>query len=149
MDRSLVIVKPDGVQRGLTGEVISRIERRGYRLVAVKMLQVPRSLAESHYAVHAGKSFYDGLVSYICSSPVVVMVWEGKKVIEAVRQVVGATNPTNAAPGTLRGDYAVEVGRNLVHASDSPENGQAEVALWFRPEELVAWERIGENWLYE
>lgn len=144
-----MIVKPDGVQRGLIGEIISRLERRGLRLVAMKMLAVSQSLAEQHYAVHKGKPFYEGLVQYIISAPVVVMAWEGNKVIEAVRQSVGATNPTAAAPGTIRGDFAVEIGRNLIHASDGPETAAFELGLWFKPEELVEWKRDGERWVYE
>jgi len=144
-----VIVKPDGVQRGLIGEIIGRLERRGLRLVAMKMLAVSQSLAEQHYAVHKGKPFYEGLVQYIISAPVVVMAWEGNKVIEAVRQSVGATNPTAAAPGTIRGDFAVEIGRNLIHASDGPETAAFELGLWFQPGELVEWKRDGERWVYE
>lgn len=144
-----MIVKPDGVQRGLIGEIIGRLERRGLRLVAMKMLAVSQSLAEQHYAVHKGKPFYEGLVQYIISAPVVVMAWEGNKVIEAVRQSVGATNPTAAAPGTIRGDFAVEIGRNLIHASDGPETAAFELGLWFQPGELVEWKRDGERWMYE
>ncbi len=144
-----MIVKPDGVQRGLIGEIIGRLERRGLRLVAMKMLAVSQSLAEQHYAVHKGKPFYEGLVQYIISAPVVVMAWEGNKVIEAVRQSVGATNPTAAAPGTIRGDFAVEIGRNLIHASDGPETAAFELGLWFQPGELVEWKRDGERWVYE
>lgn len=149
MERTLVIVKPDGVQRGLVGEVIGRIERRGLRLIGMKFMQVSPELAAQHYAIHKGKPFYDGLISYITSSPVAVMVWEGPKAVEAVRQVMGATNPTAAAPGTVRADFAVEIGRNLTHGSDSPENGAAEVSLWFKPQELVSWQRDGERWIFE
>ena len=149
MDRTLVIVKPDGVQRGLVGEVVNRIERRGLRLVGMKLMQVSKELAEKHYAIHKGKPFYDGLISYIISSPVVVMAWEGPKAIEAVRQLMGATNPTAAAPGTLRADFGVDIGRNLTHGSDSAENGANEVALWFKADELVSWQRDGERWVFE
>ncbi len=149
MERTLVIVKPDGVQRGLVGEIISRIERRGLRLIGMKFMQVSEELAARHYAIHKGKPFYDGLISYIISSPVAVMVWEGPKAIEAVRQLMGATNPTNAASGTVRADFAIDIGRNLTHASDSVENGEAEVALWFNPEELVSWKKDGERWMFE
>ncbi len=149
MEKSLVLVKPDGVQRGLVGEVISRLERRGLRLVAAKFMTVSLELAEAHYAIHKGKPFYEGLIRYITSSPVMAMVWEGPKAVAAIRQTMGATKPTEAAPGTLRHDYALEVGRNLTHASDSPENGEIEVALWFQPSELVSWERDVDRWILE
>ena len=149
MERTLVLVKPDGVQRGLIGEVISRLERRGLRLVAGKYLQVSKALAETHYAVHKGKPFYDGLIEYIVSAPVMAMVWEGPQAVAAVRQTMGATRPTEAAPGTLRHDFALEVGRNLTHASDSVENGQAEAALWFKAGELVEWKRDVDRWVFE
>ena len=149
MERTLVIVKPDGVQRGLVGEIISRIEQRGLRLAAMKFMNVSQGLAAQHYAIHQGKPFYEGLISYITSSPIVVMAWEGPKAVEAVRQLMGATNPTAAAPGTLRADFGIDIGRNLTHGSDSAENGAAEVALWFRPEELVEWRRDGERWNFE
>ena len=149
MERTLVLVKPDGVQRGLIGEVILRLERRGLRLVAAKFIQVSQELAETHYAIHKGKPFYDGLIKYITSAPVMAMAWEGPRAIAAVRQTMGATRPWEAAPGTVRHDFALEVGRNLTHASDSVENGQAEVALWFRPEELVEWSRATDEWIFE
>lgn len=149
MDKTLVIIKPDGVQRGLVGEIINRLERRGLRLVAMKMQQVSPELAARHYAVHQGKPFYDGLVSYISSSPVVVMEVEGNKVIEAVRQTVGATNPTAAAPGTIRADFGIDIGRNLIHASDGPETAAQELALWFGADEVLSWSRDGERWVYE
>lgn len=149
MERSLVLVKPDGVQRGLVGEVMSRLERRGLRLVAAKFMSVSRSLAENHYSVHKGKPFYDGLISYITSAPVMAMVWEGPRAIELIRQTMGATRPWDAAPGTIRHDFAVTVGRNITHASDSVDNGAAEVALWFQPEELVDWTREVDRWLFE
>ncbi len=149
MEKTFVIVKPDAVQRGLVGEIVTRIERRGLRLTGMKFMQVSRALAEEHYAIHKGKPFYDGLIAYITSSPVVAMVWEGNKAVEAVRQLMGATNPTAAAPGTVRADFALEMLRNLTHASDSVENGVAEVALWFKPNELVSWQRDGERWVFE
>lgn len=149
MERSLVLVKPDGVQRALIGEVISRLERRGLRLVAAKFLQVSKDLAETHYAVHKGKPFYEGLISYIISAPVMAMVWEGPNAIAAIRQTMGATRPTEAAPGSLRHDFALEVGRNLTHASDSVENGDQEVALWFSKEDLVNWGRAVDQWVFE
>lgn len=149
MERTLVLVKPDGVQRGLVGEVIARLEKRGLKLTAAKFLQVSTALAEEHYAVHQGKPFYEGLVKYITSAPVMAMVWEGPNAVAAVRQTMGATRPYEAAPGTVRHDFALTVGRNLTHASDSPENGEKEVALWFRPEELVNWDRPIDAWIFE
>jgi nucleoside-diphosphate kinase len=149
LEKTLVLVKPDGVQRGLIGEVISRLERRGLRLVAAKFMNVSMELAETHYAIHKGKPFYDKLIRYITSAPVMAMVWEGPQAIAAVRQTMGATRPTEAAPGSLRHDFALEVGRNLTHASDTPENGSSEVALWFKPEELVAWNRTIDPWIFE
>ncbi|HLE13880.1 MAG TPA: nucleoside-diphosphate kinase [Anaerolineales bacterium] len=149
MERTLVLVKPDGVQRGLIGEITTRLERRGLRLVGAKFLQVSQQLAETHYSIHKGKPFYEGLIRYITSAPVMAMVWEGPNAVAAVRQTMGATRPTEAAPGSLRHDFALEVGRNLTHASDSVENGVAEVELWFRPEELVAWERSVDPWIFE
>lgn len=149
MEKTLVLVKPDGVQRGLIGEVISRLERRGLRLIAARFLSVSNELAETHYAIHKGKPFYPGLIDYITSAPVMAMVWEGPNAVAAVRQTMGATRPTEAAPGTLRHDFALQVGRNLTHASDSPENGEKEVALWFKLEELVSWGRDTDRWIFE
>ncbi len=149
MEKTLVLVKPDGVQRGLVGEVIRRLERRGLRLIAAKFMRVSPELAETHYAIHKGKPFYEGLIAYITSAPVMAMVWEGPNAVAAVRQTMGATRPTEAAPGTIRHDFGLEVGRNLTHASDSPENGEKETALWFREEELVSWERALDPWYFE
>lgn len=149
MERSLVLIKPDGVQRGLIGEIISRLERRGLKLIGAKFMQVSQELAETHYAVHKGKPFYAGLITYITSAPVMAMVWEGPHAIAAVRQTMGATRPTEAAPGSIRHDFGLEVGRNLTHASDSVENGAQEVALWFHNDELTSWERANDTWIYE
>ena len=149
MQRTLVLIKPDAVQRGLIGEINSRLERRGLRLVGARFCQVGRGLAEEHYAVHQGKPFYAGLVDYITSVPVMAMVWEGPAAVAAVRQTMGSTRPTDAAPGTVRHDFGLEIGRNLTHASDSPETAEAEVALWFRPDEVVAWERDVDRWVFE
>ncbi len=149
MERTLVLVKPDGVQRGLIGEVIARLERRGLRLVAAKFIAVSLELAETHYAIHKGKPFYEGLIGYITSAPVMAMAWEGPNAVAAVRQTMGATRPTEAAPGSLRHDFALEIGRNLTHASDTVENGEKEVALWFKPEELVDWQREIDRWVFE
>jgi nucleoside-diphosphate kinase len=149
MERTLVLVKPDGVQRGLIGEIIKRLERRGLKLIAAKFFTVSKELAETHYSIHKGKTFYDGLIAYILSSPVMAMVWEGPIAVEAVRQTMGATRPTEASPGSIRHDFGLEIGRNLTHASDTIENGKKEVALWFAPEELVNWERANDPWIYE
>jgi nucleoside-diphosphate kinase len=149
VERSLVLVKPDGVQRALIGEIIARLERRGLRMVAAKFMAVSRELAEEHYAVHKGKGFYEGLLDYITSAPVMAMVWEGPNAIAAIRQTMGATRPWEAAPGTVRHDFALEVGRNITHASDSPENGVKEAALWFKENEIVSWSRDMDKWVFE
>lgn len=149
MEQTLVLVKPDGVQRGLIGEVISRLERRGLRIVSAKFMPVSKELAEKHYAVHKGKDFYEKLIKYITSAPVLAMVWEGPNAIVAVRQTMGDTRPTEALPGSLRHDFALEVGRNLTHASDSVENGKKEIALWFQPDELISWSRAIDEWVFE
>lgn len=149
MERTLVLVKPDGVQRGLIGEIIARLERRGLRLVGAKFMSVSRDLAEQHYAVHKGKPFFDGLIKYITSAPVMAMAWEGPSAVAAVRQTMGSTRPTEAAPGTVRHDFGLEVGRNLTHASDSAANGGDEVALWFKKDELLDWTRAVDAWIFE
>jgi nucleoside-diphosphate kinase len=149
LERTLVLVKPDGVQRGLIGEIISRLERRGLRLVAARFLSVDQDLAETHYAIHKGKPFYEGLIAYITSSPVMAMAWEGPNAISAVRQTMGATRPTEAAPGSVRHDFGLEVGRNLTHASDSVENGETEIKLWFEDSDLVVWQRANDPWIFE
>lgn len=149
MQRTLVIVKPDGVQRGLTGKILTRFEERGLKIVALKLMQVSRDLAEKHYAVHKGKFFYAGLVDYIGSSPVVVMVLEGHEAISVVRKMVGSTRPWEADAGTIRGDYALMGLRNLIHASDAPETAANEIALWFKPEELMTYSREIDRWVNE
>lgn len=149
MERTLVLVKPDGVQRGLIGETVSRLERRGLRLAAARFLQISKNLAERHYAIHKGKSFYDGLISYITSGPVMAMVWEGPNAIAAVRQTMGATRPIEASPGSFRHDFGLEVGRNLTHASDSIETAEAEIELWFNSTDLVEWSRDLDKWIFE
>lgn len=149
MERTLVIVKPDGVQRGLIGDVLQRFETRGLKLVGLKLMSVSEELARRHYGIHKGKPFFEGLIRYITSAPVVVVVFEGKDAVAAVRSTVGATNPVQAAPGTIRGDLAMEIGRNLVHASDSVETAKSEVALFFREEELVSWSRDTDRWISE
>ena len=149
MERTLVIVKPDAVQRGLIGDVLTRLEKRGLKLVGMKMIAVGQELARRHYAVHTGKPFFESLIAYITSAPVVVAVFEGNSAVAAVRSTVGATNPVQATPGTIRGDLAMEIGRNLVHASDSPETALDEVALWFKEGELVDWGRDTDRWVSE
>lgn len=149
MERTLVIIKPDGVQRGLIGEIITRLERRGLKIVAMKMIQMSKELAAKHYAIHKGKPFYEGLVEYITSSPVVVMAVEGNQAIELVRNTMGATNPANAMPGTIRADFAVEIGRNLVHGSDGPETAAFELGLFFRADEILSWNRDTDRWIFE
>lgn len=149
LERTFILVKPDGVQRGLIGEVISRLERRGLRLVAARFQSVSRKMAERLYAVHQGKPFYDGLLDYITSGPVMAMVWEGPSAIAAVRQTIGATRPIEAEPGSLRHDFSLEVGRNLTHASDSIETARKEIDLWFRSDDLVDWSRDIDPWIFE
>jgi nucleoside-diphosphate kinase len=149
MEQTLILVKPDGVQRALMGEIIGRFERRGLKLRGMKFIQMSRELAERHYAVHVGRPFYEDLVNYITSGPVVAMAWEGKDAIKAARNTIGATNPAEAGAGTIRGDLGMEIGRNLVHGSDSPENGVKEVGLFFAEEELVDWDRVTEVWIRE
>lgn len=149
MQRTLVIVKPDGVQRGLTGKILARFEERGFKIVALKIMWVPTDLAEAHYAVHKGKFFYQSLVDYITSNPVVVMVLEGHEAIGAVRKMVGATRPWEAEAGTIRGDLALMGLRNLIHASDAPETAESEIALWFQPAEVVEYTRELDRWINE
>ena len=149
MERTLILVKPDGVQRGLAGEIVSRFERRGLKLIGMKFMQMTPALAEKHYGDHAGKPFYNGLVEYITSGPIVAMVWEGNNAIAAARATIGATKPAEAAPGSIRGDFGMEIGRNLVHGSDSPENGLKEAAIFFNDDELVSWDRVTDAWIIE
>ena len=149
MERTLVLVKPDGVQRGMVGEIISRLERRGIKLVALKMMLVDEALAHRHYGEHEGKPFFQGLVDFITSSPLVAMVWEADDAVEIVRGTMGQTNPKNAAPGTIRGDLGVNIGRNLVHGSDSPESAQREVALFFGEGEILDYNRNNDPWITE
>jgi nucleoside-diphosphate kinase len=145
-ERTLVLIKPDGVQRLLVGRILGRFEERGLKLVGLKLVQVDRSLAERHYAVHREKPFFAGLVDFITSSPLVAAVFEGPSAIAVVRTMVGATRPHEAAPGTVRGDFALETAQNLVHASDGPETAAAELALWFAPAELAAYDREIDRW---
>lgn len=149
MERTLVILKPDAVQRGLVGAIIGRFEARGLKIVGLKLMQIGRDLAERHYAVHRGKPFYAGLIDYITSAPVVVMVLEGPQAVEIVRSTMGATRPGEAQAGTIRADYALTVGRNLVHGSDSLETARLEIELFFKDAELVSWGRDTDRWIYE
>ncbi|MGI6380975.1 MAG: nucleoside-diphosphate kinase [Anaerolineae bacterium] len=149
METTLVIIKPDAVQRGLIGEITTRLERRGLKLVGMKLMRIDQDLAERHYGIHRGKPFFEGLIRYITSAPVVVMAWQGPSAIEMVRATMGATNPLQATPGTIRADYALEIGRNLVHGSDGPETAAHELSLFFQPEELLSWERDTDRWINE
>jgi nucleoside-diphosphate kinase len=149
LERTLVIIKPDAVQRGLIGEIITRFERRGLRTAALKLIHIDESLARRHYAIHEGKPFYEPLVRYITSSPVVVMVLEGNDAIEIVRRTMGATNPAEAAPGTIRADLGLEIGRNLVHGSDAPETAAFEVPLFFTEDEILSYGRDTDRWIFE
>lgn len=149
MERTFIAIKPDGVQRGLVGEVIKRFETKGFTLVGLKLMNVPRELAEEHYSVHRERPFFSSLVDFITSSPVVAMVFEGDGVVASARKIIGATNPLTAEPGTIRGDFGVSIGRNLIHGSDALETAQREIALWFKEDELVNWEPTIKSWLYE
>jgi nucleoside-diphosphate kinase len=137
-ERTYIMVKPDGVRRGLTGEVIGRIERKGFRIVAMKKMVIPQSLAETHYGEHKGKPFFDGLVKFITSGPVVAMVVEGPQAIAEMRRLMGATRPWEAAPGTIRADFATTVDENIIHGSDGPESAEREIRLFFKPEEMIS-----------
>lgn len=149
MERTFLMLKPDAVQRNLIGEVVLRIERKGLKLVGAKLMTVPRSLAETHYSEHQGKPFYEGLVSFITSAPVFAMVVEGEDAVDVSRHIIGETNPSEAAPGTIRGDFGLTIGRNIIHGSDSTESADKEINLWFNPEELSDYTANNEAWLYE
>ena len=149
MERTLIIVKPDGVQRGLIGQVLGRFETRGFKLAGLKLIRISRELAERHYAEHKGKSFYEGLVAFITSAPVVVGVLEGPGVVAVARAMMGATNPANATPGTIRGDFAVTVSYNVIHGSDGLESAEREISLFFDDEELVDYSRVTDAWVVE
>lgn len=149
MERTLIIIKPDAVQRGLIGEIITRFERRGLRIAAMKLIHIDKALAERHYAIHKGKPFYEPLIQYITSSPVVVMALEGNDAIEIARRTMGATKPAEAAPGTIRADFGMEIGRNLVHGSDGPDTAAIEVPLFFPGEEIVSYVRDVDRWIFE
>ena len=146
-ERTLILVKPDGIQRGLAGEIVGRFERRGLKIVGAKLARVERSLAEQHYAEHAGKPFVEGLLNFISSAPVLALVLEGERAIELSRQTMGATDPAKAAPGTIRGDLGITMDRNLVHGSDGPESAAREISLWFSEPELSDYQQATEPWL--
>ncbi|CAA7599910.1 nucleoside-diphosphate kinase [Acididesulfobacillus acetoxydans] len=149
MERTFIMLKPDAVQRGLIGQIIARFEAKGLKLVGMKLKRVDRALAEAHYAEHRGKGFFEPTVNYIMSSPVVAMVWEGKNAVAAARELMGATNPAAAAPGSVRGSYGIDISRNVVHGSDSPASAEREIGLYFRPEEVLSYTKAGEDWLSE
>lgn len=149
VERTLVLVKPDAMQRGLAGEVLSRIERRGLKIVALRLVQIDRAMAARHYAEHIGKPFYKALAGFITSSPVVAAVFEGENAIAVVRQTMGATNPINSPPGSIRGDLAIDLGRNVVHGSDSSESAAREIALFFDEKDIISWERSVDGWVVE
>lgn len=147
MERTLVLAKPDALARGLTGELVSRLERKGLKLVAMKMVWMDKEMAERHYEVHRGKDFFEDLVRYITSLPVVAMVWEGPGAVETVRTLMGATDPAKALPGTIRGDLALSISNNLIHGSDSQASAEKEIATFFRPAEIYEWRRPGEPFI--
>ena len=149
IQRTFVMIKPDGVMRGLVGEVIQRIERKGLKVVAMKMMNVSREMAEEHYKEHVGKSFYEKLINYITSGPVVAMVVEGDEAVDVVRRIIGKTDPKEALPGTIRGDLAMDIGRNVVHGSDSEESAYREISLFFSDDEILSYDRVDEKWVYE
>ncbi|KAL8119338.1 nucleoside diphosphate kinase 1-like [Apium graveolens] len=148
MEQTYIMIKPDGVQRGLVGEIIGRFEQKGFILKGMKLTTVDQSLAEKHYADLSAKPFFRKLVDYIISGPVVAMVWEGKNVVTTGRKIIGATNPCESAPGTIRGDFAIDMGRNVIHGSDAVESAKKEIALWF-PEGLAEWQSSIHSWVYE
>lgn len=149
MERTYLMVKPDGVQRGLVGEVIARFEKKGFKIAGLKMLQISRELAEKHYGEHLGKPFFEPLVGFITSGPVVAMVIEGLDAVSAAREMMGATNPLKAAPGTIRGSFGIDIGRNVIHGSDSLESAKREISIFFKEEELIEYSRDIDRWIYE
>jgi len=149
LERTLVLIKPDGVQRGLIGEIISRFERKGLKLVGLKMMMVTKEIAQQHYAEHLERPFYPSLEQFITSSPVIAMVWEGSDAIQKIRDMMGKTKPIEAAPGTIRGEFGMETGPNLVHGSDKPESAAREISIFFKTDELITWNRALDQWVYE
>lgn len=149
MEKTFIMLKPDAVQRGLVGEVITRFEKKGFKLAGMKFIQVDRALAEAHYAEHRGKMFFEPTVTYLISSPVVAMVWQGNNAVALARQLMGSTKPVEANPGSIRGMFGVDVSRNIIHGSDSVTSAEREIALYFKPEELIDYSKAGEEWLSE
>ncbi len=149
MERTFIAIKPDGVQRQLVGPIIQRFEGRGFQLVGLKQITVSQELAETHYAEHKERPFFKGLVEFITSGPVIAMVWEGKGVVAAARKMIGKTNPLESEPGTIRGDFGIDIGRNIIHGSDAPETAEREIALWFNEAELCSWSSAVTGWIYE
>ena len=150
MERTFIALKPDAVQRGYIGEIITRFERKGFKLIGLKLMVVSRAQAEQHYGEHSAKPFFKGLVEFITAGPIVAMAWEGNNVVESARKMMGATNPKESAPGTIRGDFSVDLGRNVIHGSDSVESAERELKIFFKPEELYpGWDRTTEGWVYE
>ena len=149
MERTYLMVKPDGVQRGLVGEIMSRFEKKGLKLVAAKLMVIPKETAEKHYAEHKDKKFFPSLISYITSGPVFAMVWEGENAVQVCRNIMGKTNPQESAPGTIRGAYCTVTGVNIIHGSDPPESAAREIGIFFRPEDLVDYKRDSDKWIYE
>lgn len=148
MEKTFVMLKPDAIQRSLAGEIISRLEKRGLKLVAMKMLLIDKELAERHYGEHKGKSFFDDLVNFITSGPVIAMIWEGKQAVQVVRKMMGNTDPQEAMPGTIRGDYGLFTGNNIIHGSDSPESAQREISLFFSEDEIIVYHKESDKWVY-
>jgi len=148
MERSLVLIKPDAMQRGLAGEIISRLEKKGLKIIAMKMLHMDKNLAQRHYAIHKGKAFFDDLVNFITSSPVIAIILQGKNAVEIIRQMMGETDPAKAYSGTIRGDFGIDIGHNLVHGSDSLENASKEIDLFFSAEEIFNYDRDLDTWIY-
>ena len=148
-ERTYIMIKPDGVARGLVGQIIERFERRGYKLIALKLFTPSKALLEEHYGEHKGKPFFEPLVNYMLMGPVVCMIWEGLDIVKTGRKMLGATKPLNSEPGTIRGDYSIETGRNIVHGSDSVESAEREIKLWFKPEEIQNYKRDCDKWIYE
>ena len=149
MEQTYLMIKPDGVQRGLCGEILSRFEKKGLKIVAMKLMVIPKETAENHYAEHKERSFFPSLISYITSGPVLAMVLEGENAVSVCRNMMGKTNPSESAPGTIRGDYAMVTGLNIIHGSDSPESAKREISIFFKPEELVTYDRTSDKWIYE
>ena len=150
MERTFIAIKPDGVQRGIIGDIVTRFERKGFKLIGMKLMQVTRAMAEEHYGEHREKPFFKGLVDFITSAPIVAMAWEGDNVVASARAMMAATNPKDSAPGTIRGDFAVDMGRNVIHGSDSPTSAERELKIFFQSGELLSgWDRSTEAWVYE